>query len=89
MQLDRMREVIFETKLLCGVCEQNAEKLQQLVQDPASVKKMEERVKEMCDHIPDPLNQQCNAIVDQYLEQAVDYIKTQKPIDLCRTVLLC
>lgn len=76
--------------VVCEFCEQVVEQTQATLANPALVDTLRRQIDSLCDYLlVVGQDKQCKQLLHQYLDQAVDFIKTIDPLDYCRSISMC
>jgi saposin len=74
----------------CLLCETVMQYVEALVEENATVSEIEAIVKKICNFLPDTVKDECNAIIDQYADEIVQYIVAKyTPKQICILIKLC
>lgn len=76
--------------VVCDFCEQVVEQTQATLANPTVVETVRRQIDSLCDYLlVVGQDKQCKQLLHQYLDQAVDFVKTIDPLNYCRSISMC
>eukprot|EP00118_Oscarella_pearsei_P024781 m.306788 g.306788 ORF g.306788 m.306788 type:complete len:206 (+) comp41585_c0_seq1:103-720(+) len=75
-----------ENAITCEVCKMAMEYVEKFVSNETEVENAMEKV---CDYLPTSFQSQCKSLVDQYLPEILDILKSANPDEVCSLIHLC
>lgn len=75
---------------ICATCEHLVDAAKQMLLDPDAIDDLRVKLGSLCNVLKFIKEEdQCNQLVDTYLEQALNFLRNLQPVDYCRAIQLC
>jgi len=78
------------SNIVCDVCEQVLGQIQTALEQPETVEEFKRRIDAFCDYLKVvDQDKQCKQIMNNYLEQAMEFVRNLNPKKYCQAIQLC